>query len=163
MSHCIIFLIFTNQIDKMGLVIGKDVIVKIFDESVSDYVAVGCGRSVTFEMSADTIETSVTGAGKFKTFVPAGLQISGTIEGLVWIQKDISTKLDLGHLYDYMMNSQTIELLYYETDQTNTYFLQKGLFAIIESITETASFDNITTFSLSFKGTGSPVITYGEV
>jgi hypothetical protein len=147
----------------MSLVSGKDVLIKFYDATVSDYVVVGCGRSVTFEISREMVETSITSGGTFKTWVPGAAEVSGTIEGFVFLQDTITDKLDMGRLYDLIYDGTRISITYYETDQSGNYYLQKDLLGYITSINETASFDNINTFSLSFKGTSSPNISYGEI
>ena len=248
-------------------------------------VPFGCARSVTFDISTDFIETSVTQSGAFKTFLPSGKQFSGNIEGLVFLDKpqtnetratttldltDISdsgifptsgelyalirafeplgwvnlfatstgtfatfadfltylnnginsgptgytstisgnaliitarpglgddingyacqcawslsstpqtnidtdflggvdgynpSKISIGWFYDKLLYSELIQLRYYETDDDN-HFLQKQCNVYIESINETSSFDNMVTFTATFKGNGTPTITYGEI
>lgn len=269
----------------MGLVRGEDVILSVeqFNGFSNVYVPFGCARSVTFDISTDFIETSVTQSGAFKTFLPSGKQYSGNIEGLVFLNKasnnetrattswDSSTyvgefpnlgvnalvlatdpefgsvpicdfsslpfstltdflnyivtlidsnplpysavlvgttitvtarpglgstingnpinitynfgvgdinltpvlfsggvtaffsdKLGIGWFYDNLLQSTEVQLKYYETDDDN-HFLQKECNVYIESINETASFDNMVTFTAQFKGNGAPTITYGEI
>jgi len=271
----------------MGLVRGEDVILTTTQNNGVENVQVpfGCARSVTFDISTDFIETSVTESGAFKTFLPSGKQFSGNIEGLVFLDKpaiaevkatttlnltDIADsgefptdgnlfclirafeitgwvnlfvtsfgtfanfaafltymndginagvsgyqsvisgnsliitarpglgsiingynsqcsyefnpapgaeidstfaggvngyfpdKLGIGWMYDKLLNSELIQLRYYETDDDNHY-LQKQCNVYIESINETSSFDNMVTFTASFKGNGTPTITYGEI
>ena len=71
-------------------------------------------------------------------------------------------KLGIGWMYDKIISGEQIYLKYYETDDDNNY-LQKQCSVYIESINETSSFDNIVTFSASFKGTGEPIIDYGQI
>lgn len=272
----------------MGLVRGEDVILTMaeYQDGVGYvYIPIGCARSVTFDISTDFIETSVTDSGAFKTFLPSGKQYTGNIEGLVFLDKpkvseikatstldltDISdsvsfpttgelnasiyaneslsvqellfvtltgtfatfadfltyvnnginsgssgytsvisgnsliitarpglgasingfislcnyfisstsyftngtafsggvdgyfpAKYNLGLMYSKIISGEILGLKYYETDDDN-HFLQKECEVYIESINETASFDNMVTFSAQFKGTGAPTITYGE-
>jgi len=271
----------------MGLVRGEDVILSttINEYGTNVQVPFACARSVTFDISTDFIETSVTQSGAFKTFIPSGKQFSGNIDGLVFLNKasesetkatttlDLSAiddsgifptsgdlyclirvlevigwvnlfftstgtfanfadfiaymnnginagstgytsvissgtnliitakpglgasingyacecnwaiggvfqtpinsyfsggvngyypnKLGIGWMYDKLLNSELIQLRYYETDDNNL-FLQKFCEVYIESINETSSFDNMVTFSAAFKGNGTPTITYGE-
>jgi len=272
----------------MGLVRGEDVILSTqqFNGVENVFIPFGCARSVTFDISTDFIETSVTESGAFKTFIPSGKQFSGNIEGLVFLNKPATTetkatvtidfssisglfpslsstalinlvnppgssltvcnlgaasyltlddyltainnyinaggtgytstivgntivitarpdvgatingnacytsydidgntppspgyitdnfsggingyhpdRLGLGWMYDKLVTGERIYLQYYETDDDNHY-LQKFCYVYIESINETASFDNMTTFSASFKGDGAPTITYGDI
>lgn len=271
----------------MGLVRGEDVILSIaeYQDGVGEvYVPIGCARSVTFDISTDFIETSVTESGAFKTFLPSGKQFSGNIEGLAFLDKpktaetratvtcdltEISdavtfpttgelfclvrvseppfiilfvtstgtfasfadfltymnnginaggtgytsvisgnslivtakpglnsningalcqfqysisagptqnidnyfsggvagyfpAKISLGLLYSKIVSGELFQIKYYETDDEN-HFLQKLCNVYIESINETASFDNMVTFTAQFKGNGLPSITYGEI
>lgn len=272
----------------MGLVRGEDVILSIseYQEGVGYvYVPIACARSVTFDISTDFIETSITEQGAFKTFITSGKQFSGNIDGLVFLDKpktgetratttldltDIAdagsfptsgelfatikvyesgptpiilfttstgtfanfeafltyvnnginagssgytsvisgnsliitarpglgatmngnasiciwdfnpnsgiiygsfsggvngyfpSKFSLGLMYSKIVGGDILYLKYYEVDDDNHY-LQKECNVYIESINETASFDNIVTFSATFKGTGIPAITYGEI
>lgn len=272
----------------MGLVRGEDVILSILEsqDGVGNvYVPIGCARSVTFDISTDFIETSVTESGSFKTFLPSGKQFSGNIEGLAFLDKpesnetratvtlDLSdiadsglfptsgdlyslirafelgswvnlfltstgtfanfsafitymnnginaggtgytsvisgnsliitarpglgssingyacqcqwsigatpqanidnyfsggvagyfpAKISMGLLYSKIVSGELFQIKYYETDDEN-HFLQKLCNVYIESINETASFDNMVTFSAQFKGNGLPSITYGEI
>jgi len=72
------------------------------------------------------------------------------------------SKVSLGWMYEKIVSGEKIFLKYYETDDDNHY-LQKLCEVYIESINETASFDNMTTFTATFKGNGGPTITYGEI
>jgi hypothetical protein len=268
----------------MGLVRGEDVVLSVqqYNGVENVYVPFGCARSVTFDISTDFIETSVTESGAFKTFLPSGKQFSGNIEGLAFLNKpagsnvraivtfdystiptgsfpdlaasayinvnfgsiiDICTinattfltrsdyinaiitainasgtgytaelgagntiiirsapglgdtingsdctfdltvdgtnypftipfaggvtayshdRLGIGWLYDKLLYSELIQLKYYETDDDN-HFLYKVCYVYIESINETASFDNMATFTANFKGDGAPNIYYGEI
>jgi hypothetical protein len=65
-------------------------------------------------------------------------------------------------MYEKIISGEKIFLKYYETDDDN-HFLQKLCEVYIESINETASFDNMVTFTATFKGNGGPTITYGEI
>jgi len=72
------------------------------------------------------------------------------------------SKISLGSMYDKIISGEKIFLKYYETDDANHY-LQKLCEVYIESINETASFDNMVTFTATFKGNGGPTITYGQI
>lgn len=147
----------------MGLVYGQDVILSAFVDGTHTYLPIGCARSCTFEMTRDTIEISTTGSGQFRTYIGGPLSFSGTIEGLAFIQYTLGTNFDLGRMYEAIQSNTEFSIKYYETDVDNTYFLQKECNVIIESISETASFDNVVTFNVNFKGTGTPTITYGTI
>ena len=146
----------------MGLVYGQDV---ILSTDIGDHVdrPIGCARSCTFDISRDTIETSTTGSGQFRTYIGGPLSFSGTIEGLTFIDDELGSTFDLGRMYSAIQSNDLFYIKYYEKDVENTYYLQKECTVIIESISETASFDNVVTFTVNFKGTGTPTITYGTI
>lgn len=144
----------------MGKVKGEDVILSIDVAHVLK--PIGCARSVQFDISREMIETSVSGSGVFRTYTPGALSYSGSIEGLVFIQKDIDTYYDLGHMYDDIISGTEVYLTFYETDSEG-HFLKKECTVYIESISEVASFDNIATFTANFIGTGFFTLTYGDV
>jgi len=102
------------------------------------------GSNCTFDLTVDgTLYDSI-------------IQFSGGVNSY------FPDKLGIGWFYDKLLNSELIQLRYYETDNDNHY-LQKQCNVYIESINETSSFDNMVTFSASFKGNGTPTITYGEI
>jgi len=145
----------------MGKVRGKDVVLTINISSVE--TVIGCARSITFDIQQDLIETSIISSGRFRTYVPGAASWSGSIEGLVFINKDTSINYGLGQLYDNIINGQLVLLKWYEVDELGTTFLKKEGEAYIESINETSSFDNMVTFTANFKGSGQIAITYGDV
>ena len=145
----------------MGKVRGEDVVLSI---NVGDVLTpIACGRSITFDIQNDLIETSITNNGNYRTYTPGALSWSGNIEGLVFIYKDNSTFNGLGQLYDLITNGTSININYYEVDEDGTTFLNKTGNAFIESINETSSFDNMVTFTANIRGTGQITITYGDV
>lgn len=147
----------------MGLVYGKDVLLTTPNPDTHEDMVIGCSRSCTFDISMDTIETSTINSGNFRTYTTGALTFSGTIDGLTLITDGTTASYDLGRLYDAIIAGIPFGMKFYETDVENTYYLQKECTVIIESINETASFDNITTCSVNFKGTGPVSITYGTI
>jgi predicted secreted protein len=143
----------------MGKIRGKDVLLTL---TANEYPIV-CGRSITFDFNNEFIDTSVTGTGRFRTFVPAGASFSGTIEGLATLLDASSTDQTIDQLYTILINGTNVIASWYEEDETGTYYLQKWGNIYIESISEVASFDNIVTFNATFKGSGPITINKGDV
>lgn len=146
----------------MGLVSGKDVVLTINDILAGD-LPIGCARSVVFDIQRDMIEISGPGDGNFRLYQTSAISFSGSIEGLVFLDTDNSIKYTMGGLYDLLINGTLVNVKYYETDNGGAHYLQKECSVYIESINETASFDNITTYTATFRGQGAPTITYGDV
>jgi predicted secreted protein len=69
----------------MGKVRGEDVILYIQDVTDKCNHMIGCARSVTFDIQQDLVETSITGNGRFRTYVPGAASWSGSVEGIVSI------------------------------------------------------------------------------
>ena len=68
----------------MGKVKGEDVVLYI--QETGSYRCsdpLGCGRSITFNIDQDMIETSITGNGRFRTYVPGAATVTANIEGLI--------------------------------------------------------------------------------
>ena len=141
----------------MGLVKGIDAVFKVNNNIVA------CARSVTFDIQRELIETSGAGTGVFKTYKPAAIGFSGTIEGLVNIVTSGSL-VGMNELYDLLIDGSVLTCTFYEVDGgTPQSFLQKECTMYLTSLTEVASFDNIATFTASFTGTGPITITADEV
>jgi len=150
----------------MGLVLGKDAILSVrVDEpgDSGDYKVIGCARSVTLELQNEFIETSGISSGNYRTYMPSAITSSGTLEGLVLLGGlDDPYIFNLGNIYQNLLN-QKLNLRFEMYDEAQQYYFLKYLDVYIESISETSSFDNITTFSVNFKGTGPITVDYGEI
>jgi len=147
----------------VGKVVGTDAVLLM--KYGATYYPIGCAKSINFELTTEFIETSITGSGTFRTYIPSAKTFSGTLEGVTFLASadypDVVGKFSMGNLYDLV--GSLLQVRFYEEDSTNEHFLQKDCYIYIESISEASSFDNITTFSLTFKGTGEPTITYGDI
>jgi predicted secreted protein len=144
----------------MGLVQGKDVVLNM--QYGADWLPVGCARSCSFQITNELIETSITGSGSFRTYIIGASTFSGSIEGLVFLgPKDNYDRIDMGKIYELL--GGPINMRFYEKDEENELFLQKECIIFMESLSETASFDNMPTFSINFKGSGAPTITYDAI
>jgi predicted secreted protein len=147
----------------MGLVLGKDAVLSVRVDGTGDYKPIGCARSVTLEVQNEFIETSGPTTGNFRTYIPSASTSSGTMDGLVLLGPTSSPDIhNLGNIYENLLN-QKLNMRFYMEDETQVYFFEKSLDVYIESISESTSFDNVTTFSVNFKGTGPITVDYGEI
>jgi len=147
----------------MGLVLGKDVILYVRVNDTGDFKPIGCARSVTIDVQYEFIETSGPVTGNSRTFIPSASTSSGTMDGLVLLGGTDSPDIhNLGNVYQNLLN-QKLNMRFYMEDETHDYYFEKSLDVYIESISETTSFDNVTTFSINFKGTGPITVDYGEI
>lgn len=143
----------------MAKVRGSDVLLLLTDDG---FVA-ACARSITFDISNELIETSITGSGKFRTFKPGAIEWSGTIEGLTLLVNGVTDDVTVEILYGYLLSGSEFACRWYEQDITATHYMNKTGYIILESINETSSFDNMVTFTANFKGTGPITITTGDI
>lgn len=141
----------------MALVNGKDVLIEM--NNGTELVPVGCARSITFDIRRDFIDTSITGQGIWQTSIPAAGSFSATIEGLVFLAADDNAKTQMNFYYQSLISGSLISVSFTDDDLSGNELI-KSFSGYIETITETASFDNMVTFSATIKGTGSPSIAY---
>ncbi len=141
----------------MAKVKGIDVVLKYSDD-MFPYL---CARSIQFDINREMIETSVTGSGLTKTFVPGAIEWGGSIEGLTFLGG--GTDGDMYMIYDFIQSGELFLLRWYETDENNQFFLQKQGYGYINSVSEISSFDNMVTFNANFTGSGPITITTGNV
>jgi predicted secreted protein len=147
----------------MGLVLGKDVILSVRVDDTGDFKPIGCARSVTLELQKEFIEISGPDSGVYRRYIPSAITSSGTMEGVVLLGGTSSPDVhNLGNIYQNLLD-QKLNMRFYMQDEGADYYLEKSLDVYIESISETTSFDNITTFSINFKGTGPITVDYGEI
>jgi predicted secreted protein len=143
----------------MAKVRGEDVVLIMTD----DLFKVICARSITFDINRESIETSITGSGNFRTFKQGAIEWSGSIEGLTFIANGTIDDQTIESFYLKMFNNIPFYIRWYEEDENNEFFLQKEGFCYIDTINETSSFDNMATFNATFRGTGPITITTGLV
>jgi hypothetical protein len=147
----------------VGKVVGTDAV--LYMKYGTEWLPIACARSMTFELNTEFIETSVINSGTFRTYIPSAKTFSGSLEGVTFLSTldppDANNQWAMGNVYDAI--GALMQVRFYEQDLQETHFLQKECYIYIETISESSSFDNITTFSITFKGTGEPTITYGEI
>lgn len=133
----------------MALLHGKDVIVEIYDDGVWKMFV--CSRSGTINVTTDTIETSTKGTGNWATFKAKKDNWTMSSEGLVSL--NVSGKLTLPEIRILQLAHTPVRITYQRTDLSGNVYSDQG-YALITSSQDTASFDNVATFSMEFKGTG---------
>jgi len=136
----------------MSLVRGQNVVVLIFDGGVWKHYA--CGRSCTFNISTEFIETSVAGHGKTSTFAPTKNSFTGSIDGLMDLNP--SGKLSFPDLQQRQLAHQILLMRWQRTDESGNVYTSEANFYISNS-TDEGSFDNANIFSIELKGTGTPI------
>jgi hypothetical protein len=139
------------------LVKGENVTVFKYESSINVWVPYACARSCSFSIETDTIETSITGSGKYRTFVPRSNASTGSLEGLTQLEK--VNNLSIADLIQLQVNHEIL-LMRWEDISDNGDVFTKELEMFITNTTQTASFDNVATFSVSLQGTGPITLVY---
>lgn len=140
-----------------NLVKGKNVTVFKFDDSIDVWVPYACARSCSFSLDTDTIETSITGSGKFKTFLPRSNSFNGSLDGVTQLLK--AAHLSIADLMALQL-AHTIMLMRFEDISDDGDVFTKEAMFFITNCTQTASFDNVATFSVALQGTGALTLIY---
>jgi len=134
----------------MSLVAGENYIVYIYDGGLwKPYV---CGRSGSMSIDTEMIETTVTGSGDYKTFKPTVHSFTGSIDGIISL--NVSGSLTLEDLQVLQLAKTRLLCRFTQTSVDGDTYIKECYFYIANS-TDTGSFDGISTFSISLRGTGS--------
>lgn len=134
----------------MSFVVGDNVMVYIYDGG--QWKPVVCGRSCTLNIARETIETSITGTGPWRKYVPAGITWDCSIEGAVYLQK-VNT-LALPDLTTMLVVGSEILMRFQRTDQTANVYLNEG-YALVTAVSDTGAIDSIDSFTIQLKGSGA--------
>lgn len=135
----------------MSIVLGKNVIVYIYDGGL--WKPAVCGLTCSYSTNAEDIETSITGAGPWRTFKYAGLTWGGSIDGAMSLQQ-VNT-LAVPDIRAIQYNRQAILMRYQRTDTVGNVYTEEGT-ALLINITDNGDNTGVATFSIQFKGTGAP-------
>lgn len=132
-----------------SLVIGSNVVVKIYDNGV--WKLYGCARNCSLQVSTDIIETSTSGSGNFATFIPSKNSFGGSIDGLVSL--GTNSVLTLADLRQRQISGIKLNISFTRTAQSGAVYTDTGNFLITDS-SDTGNYDNAATYSISIRGTG---------
>lgn len=140
-----------------NLVLGENVTVFKYESSINVWVPYACARSCSFNVDTDSIETSITGAGKFRTYLPVANSFTGSLEGLT--QLNTANNLSVADLMALQLAHTLLLMRFEDISNSGNVFTKEGYF-FITNITQTASFDNVATFSVALQGTGALTLIY---
>lgn len=130
-------------------VAGKNVVVYV--QEGTEWKLYACATSATLDVTTDIIETSVSGQGKFATYLPTKNSFTGTLEGVTSLEE--SGKLSLSDLRAKQLAHTILKLRYQRSDGTNLY-TEEGSFIITNS-TDVGSYDDMNQFTIQAQGTGA--------
>lgn len=150
----------------MALVDGKNVVVLVNHESA--WVPYACGRSCSFNPVTEFLETSVSGSGFWKTYLPTFNGATASIEGLINLEK--INNLSIADLRAKQYAQERLLVRFEREDRDGNIYTDE-FYCYISSSTDTGSFDNVATFSVDFLIDGevtqvftpSPILIAGQV
>jgi hypothetical protein len=128
----------------------KDVVVEFYDSG--QWIPYACARSATFTSVTELIETTVTGSGQYKNFLPTVNSFTGNIDGIVSL--GVTNNETLYTLRQYQLGHvlQRVRFVRSSVDGLSTYTDTVDFY--ITNVSDTSSFDNINTFTVELQGTG---------
>lgn len=138
----------------MSLIRGENVIVAEYIALVDAFVLYGCARTCDLVLDTEFLETSVTGSGKFASFLPAKMSFVGNISGLVSLNE--SNLLSLPDLRAKQLAQEKLIIRYARTALDGSIYNEQGSF-YIKSSTDEGPHDGINTFGIVLQGTGALV------
>lgn len=144
----------------MSIVKGSDVVVYFYNEALSEWITYGCARSCSVNISSEFLETSIIGSGYGRTYLPTAYTFNGTIDGLTNLEKT-DNPLTIASLMYYQINRLPL-LMQFNHDDDDGNFLTLQADFYVENSSITGSFDNVSTFTVGFKGTGALTLIEGS-
>lgn len=134
-------------------ILGEYCSIEAYDDG--QWKTVLCARSISLTTTTEFANTTTTGAGKNVHVTPTVNSFTGNIEGIQTLTDDASY-LTLYNLRQYQANHVMLRVRYLRTEKTNTLAYNTFCDCYIQTITDTASFDNVATFTVDIIGTGVP-------
>lgn len=139
----------------MGFIRGENVILFAYDDG--QWKPIICARNCSLTTNAETIETSITGSGVWRTFEYTGLTWSANLDGAIFL--DGTNELTASDLRAFQFGRQKLLIRYQRTDTAGNVYTEEGN-AIITSISDSGEYTNLNTYSLDLVGTGPLTIVY---
>lgn len=129
-------------------VTGKNVVVYVKDGETLKLYA--CATSAELTLVTEVIETSVSGSGKFATFLPTKNSFTGKLDGVTTLGEP--TMLSLADLRQKQITQEVLFVKFQRTAGSDTY-ISEGYFIITES-DDIGGYADMNTYSISLQGTG---------
>lgn len=142
----------------MSLVKGEGVILK-FNDGVQ-LVPFGCARSITFNMTTDTIGKSTIGSGNWKEYEAVAKGWDFTVEGVIYLEMDdVLTAPTAYQLWDDM---QPINIEFLVVDDLNNEVQYSGD-ALITGVSTNGNINNVSSLNITGQGTGELIVSTGLI
>ena len=136
-------------------VLGKNVVV--LAKQGSEWVLYACATSATLNVTTDIIETSVSGNGRFKSFLPTADSFTGTLEGVTSFEPD--GKLSLQDLRKKQIDHELLRIKFQRSVDPENVYSEEASFYITSS-SDVGSYDGMNNFTIEMQGTG--ILSVGD-
>lgn len=133
----------------MSIVKGEGVILKFNDGE--QLVPFGCARSITFNMTTDTIGKSTIGSGNWKEYEAVAKGWDFTVEGIVYLEvDDVLTAPTAYDLWDAM---QPVNIEFLVVDDLGNEVQYSGD-VLITGVSTNGNVNNVSSLNITGQGTG---------
>ena len=134
----------------MSLVRGENYVFWVYDGG--QWKPYCCARSGNMSIDTETIETTVTGSGNYKTYEATVHSFTASIDGVCSL--NVSNQLSIAELQALQLAKTKLLCRFTQTSEAGDVYTKQAYFYITNS-TDTGSFDGVATFQLNLKGTGA--------
>lgn len=111
-----------------------------------------CGRSCTLNVTTETIDTSVSGGGIWRTFLATANSFNGSFDGVVFLEEP--GKITLPQLRQKQVSHEVIMFRMQRTDEGGNVYTDEGRIILTNS-SDTGTYNDAATFAIDFVGTGA--------
>jgi hypothetical protein len=139
----------------MSFIRGENVIAFIYDGGL--WKPLICARSGSFNTNADTIETSITGTGVWRTYEYTSLTWDCSLEGLIFL--DGENQLTASDMRALQFSRTKILLRYQRTDTVGNVYTEEG-YGLITSVSDSNDYASVVDYSINIQGTGPLEIVF---
>lgn len=137
-------------------VLGANVMMFTYDSTTDEYQPFVCARDITFNITTDEIETSVSGSGANRTFLPIANSSTVSIGGVTSVNKD--AQLDIAYFQAMQLNREVKDsYIRYTAENGRVYEVSFSCFITSSSIE--SAFDGVSTFSVEFRVSGEIILS----
>jgi predicted secreted protein len=138
----------------MSLIRGENVIIYVYDDG--QWKPIICGKSCSLTTVAETIETSITGSGQWRTYEYAGFTWTVSMDGATFLDGENQLSLQDIRLMQY--GKEKLLIRYQRTDESSNVYLEQGT-VLITNVSDTGAMDDMNLFTIELQGSGPLTIS----
>ena len=142
----------------MAIIKGNDVLFSYWDAADQELKSFACARSITINMTVETIGKSTAGSGNWKEKEMAVMSWDFSQEGIQYL--DVDGQMSVTDIIDLFMAGEPVVVSLYSVDEggDNEYYLNGN--AILTQVSPNGAVNNLASLSITGEGTG-PLVKDG--